>query len=82
MAAYVKAAMLAFVTAITLGTGIGAWSLVRAGELSPADKATVYAAALAEAVNCAAFLVILFVPLAVGFVFVRRFRRGRTGAAH
>jgi Na+-driven multidrug efflux pump len=79
MAAYVKAVVLAFAAAIAVGAGIGA--VVGAGKLSPADKATVYAAALSEAMNCAAFFVIVFVPLAVVFVFIRRFRRGRAGAA-
>jgi hypothetical protein len=75
---YVKAALLAFVAAIALGAGLGAYWFVRAGAVNPADRATVYAASIAEAMNCAAFFVLLFVPLSVILVFVDRWRRRRS----
>jgi hypothetical protein len=80
--AYVKAVLVAFAAALFLGAATGATQLFRAAlaHLPPADKATVYAASISEAVNCAAFFIIVFVPPAVLIVWaVRRWRRPAPG---
>lgn len=77
--AYAKAILGAVVAALLLGAATGASEVFRAAvaHLSPADKATIYAASISGAVNCAAFFILVFVPLAVVLVFVIRRWRGR-----
>lgn len=72
--AYVKAVLGALSAALLLGAGTGVFGVVT--RLRSDDKAIVYSIGISEAVNCAAFLAVVLVPLAVILVFaVRRWRR-------
>jgi hypothetical protein len=77
--AYVKAVIGAVVAALLLGAAAGGlMSLKQAlASISPQDRATILASTIAETMNCAAFFVLVFVPLALVLVFVRRWRRRR-----
>lgn len=75
---YVKAVIGAVLAALLLGAGAGAVEVLTGAvaRLRPEDKAVVYAVGVSVAMNCAAFFVLVFVPLAVVLVFaVRRWRR-------
>jgi membrane protein implicated in regulation of membrane protease activity len=79
--AYVKAVLGALVAALVLGAGTGAVEVLTGAvaRLRSEDKAVVYAVGVSVAMNCAAFFVLVFVPLAVVLVFaVRRWRRRPT----
>ncbi len=83
---YVKAGVGAFVAALLLGLGIGIVEVLTGAvaRLRPEDKAVVYAMSISVAMNCAAFFVLVLVPLAVVLVFaIRRWRSrpapGRAG---
>ncbi len=69
--AYVKAVIGAVVAALLLGAGTGAAVVVKAAlaRLPPEDRATILAASISEAMNCAAFFFLVLVPLAVLIVF-------------
>jgi hypothetical protein len=76
--AYVKAVAGAFVAALVLGAGTGVVAVLTGAvaKLRSDDKAAVYASGISEGLNCAAFFVLVFVPLAVVLVFaVGRWRR-------
>lgn len=77
--AYVKAVVVALVAAIVLGAGTGVVeALIGAGAtVHPEDKATKYAMGFSLAANCAAFFVLLFVPLSVVLLFAARWWRSR-----
>jgi hypothetical protein len=80
--AYLKAVIGAVLAALVLGTATGAVVLLKSGVafISPADKATIYAASISEAVNCAAFFIVVLVPISVLLLFiVRRWRRPAAG---
>ncbi len=82
--AYLKAGALALLAALSLGAATGIWRvLVLAFEhLRPEDRATVVAPSISEAINTAAFLAILLVPIGFLFAFAARHRRNRPGADH
>ncbi len=76
--AYVKAVIASLLGALLLGAGTGVVEVLTGAvaRLRPEDKAVVYAVGISVAMNCAAFFVLMFVPLAVVLVFaVRRWRR-------
>jgi membrane protein implicated in regulation of membrane protease activity len=76
--AYVKAVIAALLGALLLGAGTGVVEVLTGAvaRLRPEDKAVVYAVGISVAMNCAAFFVLVFAPLAVVLVFaVRRWRR-------
>lgn len=76
--AYVKAVIASLLGALLLGAGTGVVEVLTGAvaRLRPEDKAVVYAVGISVAMNCAAFFVLVFVPLAVVLVFaVRRWRR-------
>ncbi len=84
--AYVKAVVGALVGGLLLGAGTGVVEVLTGAlaRLHPEDKAVVYAMSISVAMNCAAFFVLVLVPLAVVLVFaIRRWRSrpapGRTG---
>jgi hypothetical protein len=84
--AYAKAIILAVVAAVLTGAGAGAVeaATVAMARLRPEDRAVAFAQAISEATNCAAFFVLVLVPLAVVLVLgVGRWRRrsepGRVG---
>lgn len=75
---YVKAIAAALLAALVLGVATGSVvGVLHALEtLAPADKATILAASISEAMNNTALFITVLVPLAVVLVFaVRRWRR-------
>jgi hypothetical protein len=80
--AYARAVVTAIAAGLLLGAGIGAFDAFTGAlaRLRPEDRATVLAWAISEAMNCAAFFVLVFVPLAVVVVLLRRRWRGRMPA--
>lgn len=84
--AYVKAVIAALLAGLLLGAGTGLIEVLTGAvaRLRPEDKAVVYAVGISVAMNCAAFFILVFIPLAVVLVFaIRRWRRrpapGRAG---
>lgn len=61
--AYVKAIALALGVALLIGAATAATEAFRSAlaALAPGERATVYAIAIAGAVNCSAFFILLFV---------------------
>ncbi len=73
-----KAAAVALVAALVLGavTGAAVGVAHAFASLPPGDRATILGASISEAMNCAAFLILVLVPLSVVLVFaVQRWRR-------
>lgn len=77
--AYVKAVIAALVAGLLLGAGTGLIEVLSGAvtRLRPEDKAVVYAMSISVAMNCAAFFVLVLVPLSVVLVFVVRSWRRR-----
>ncbi|WP_059435675.1 hypothetical protein [Anaeromyxobacter sp. PSR-1] len=78
--AYAKAIILAVVAAVVAGAGAGAveaWTVAMA-RLGAEDRAVLFAQSISVAVNCAAFFVLVLVPLAAVLVVGVRRRRRRS----
>jgi predicted benzoate:H+ symporter BenE len=78
--AYLKAVVGAFLAALLLGAATGAGEVFRraVANIPPEEKATIYAASISEAMNCAAFFILVLVPLAVLLLFLVRWWRVRS----
>jgi len=80
--AYTKAVISAVIAALVLGVATGAGALFKhaLAAIPAEDRATIYAMSISEAMNCAAFFILVLVPLALLLVFVmRRWRRSLHG---
>jgi hypothetical protein len=74
---YLKTAALGVLASVAMGAAVGAYGILGAGNLGPADKAAVYSQAISEAMNCATFFTIVLVPVALVVVLLRNRRAKR-----
>lgn len=81
--AYLKAGALALLAALSFGAAAGIWRVLMLAfeHLRPEDRATVLASSISEAINTAAFLAILLVPIGFLVAFAVRRRRNRPNEA-
>lgn len=79
---YLKAGFLALLAALALGAATGVWRAMALAydRLPPGDRAVVLAAAISEALNCAAFLCILLIPIGLLAAFLLKRRRARAAS--
>ncbi len=76
--AYAKAVVAALLGSVLLGAASGVAEVFRAAvsSLRPGDKQVIYAMGVSVAMNCAAFFVLVLVPLSVVLLLIlRRLRR-------
>ena len=74
---YFAAAILGLAIAASAGVSTGLHAARAASDLGPLDRATAYSAGIATGINCAAFLALVLVPLALVVAWIRR-PRSRT----